>query len=229
MLEAATNTVGITTGSNHSILFSCAHKTETIKPFAKRESAFCGWLFAFFKRTMMIGGQRSEHRKKDTTSQEVYMNKRFLLGALSLLLALVMLTMVGCGTSNPSDTKYWFSKSSTEFIAFDEDEYNLNEAGSYWYFTAAKDTEVTMNLIIGVDHYTSAAYLYVNDTQVQSETNTGIYTYVYKLSLKKGDEIKIHAFWVNSLYTSKTGFDLHQISMSQDGKTYILTEFDKLK
>ena len=86
-----------------------------------------------------------------------------------------------------------------------------------------------MNLIIGVDHYTSGAHLYVNDNQVKSETNTGIYTYVYELSLKKGDEIKIHAFWVNSFYASETGFDLHQISMSQGGRTYILTEFDKLK
>ena len=157
------------------------------------------------------------------------MNKRFLSCVLSLLLAWIMLTMVGCGTNSPSDTKYWFSKSSTNFIVYNEDEDNLAEAGSYWYFTAAKNTEVTMNLIIGVDNYTSGAYLYVNDTQVKSETNTGIYTYVYKLSLKKGDEIKIHAFWVNSLLVNKTGFELHQISMTQDGKTYILTEFDKLK
>lgn len=157
------------------------------------------------------------------------MKKRILASAVSMLLALVMLTMAGCESNNPSETRYWFSKSSTDFIAFDEDEYNLNEAGSYWYFTAAKDIDVTMNLILGVDNYTSGAYLYVNDTQVQSETDRSIYTYVYKLSLKKGDEIKIHAFWVNSLYTNETGFDLKHISMTHDGKTYILTEFDKLK
>ena len=157
------------------------------------------------------------------------MNKKILSSALSIFLALILLTLIGCQTNNPSDTKYWFSKSSTDFISFDEDQYNLTDAGSYWYFTAANDTEVTMNLIIGVDNFTSAAYLYVNGNQVQSEINTGIYTYVYKLSLKKGDEIKIHAFWVNSLLVNETGFELHQISMSQDGKTYILTEFDKLK
>ena len=157
------------------------------------------------------------------------MKKRFFVSVLSMLLVLIMLTMVGCGTSNPSDTAYWFSKSSSDFVEFDDDEYNLTDAGSYWYFTVAKDTEVTMNVILGVDQFTSAAYLYVNDKQVQSETNTGIYTYVYELSLKKGDEIKIHAFWVNSLYTNEIGFELHQISMSQNGKTYILTEFDKLK
>ena len=157
------------------------------------------------------------------------MKKRILVSAVSMILALTMLTLVGCGTSNPSDTAYWFSKSSTDFIAFNDDDYNLNEAGSYWYFTAAKDTEVTMNVIIGVDNFTSAAYLYVNDEQVQSEPKTGIYTYVYNLSLKKGDKIKLHAFWVNSLYTNETGFELRQISMSQDGKTYVLTEFDNLK
>ena len=113
------------------------------------------------------------------------MKKRILVSAVSMILALTMLTLVGCGTSNPSDTAYWFSKSSTDFIAFNDDDYNLNEAGSYWYFTAAKDTEVTMNVIIGVDNFTSAAYLYVNDEQVQSEPKTGIYTYVYNLSLKK--------------------------------------------
>lgn len=157
------------------------------------------------------------------------MKKRILTSVLSLLLALIMMTMVGCGTNNPSETAYWFSKSSTEFVAYDEETNNLDEAGNYWYFTVAKDVETTMNLIINVGNYSSAAYLYVNGTQVQSETNTGVYTYVYKLSLKKGDEIKIHAFWVNSLYASETGFELQQISMSVDGKNYILIEFDKLK
>ena len=86
-----------------------------------------------------------------------------------------------------------------------------------------------MNLRIGVDNYTSAAYLYVNGEQVKSETDTGIYTYVYKLSLNKGDEIKIHAFWVNSLYANESGFEIQQITMTYDGSTYILTEFDNLK
>ncbi len=157
------------------------------------------------------------------------MKKRILTSVLSLLLALIMMTMVGCGTNNPSETAYWFSKSSTEFVAYDEGTNNLDEAGNYWHFTVAKDVETTMNLIINVGNYSSAAYLYVNGTQVQSETNTGVYTYVYKLSLKKGDEIKIHAFWVNSLYASETGFELQQISVSVDGKNYILIEFDKLK
>ena len=156
------------------------------------------------------------------------MKKRILTVLLSLLLLLAMLTAVGCESTNPSDTDYWFSKTRTDFIAFDDATYNLSEAGSYWYFTAAKDVDVTMNLFLGVDNFTSGAYLYVNGTQVKSEVDTSIYTYVYKLSLKKGDEIKLHAFWVNSLYTSEEGFELKQISMTQDGRTYILSEFDKM-
>jgi len=149
--------------------------------------------------------------------------------ALVLLLAWVALTLAGCLSTNPSQTEYWFSKSSTEFIAFDEDKYNLDEAGSYWYFTASKDMKVRMNIILGVNNFTSGAYLYVNGTQVKSESDTGIFTYVYDLSLKTGDEIKIHAFWINSLVTNDTGFELSQISMTQDGRTYILTEFNKIK
>ena len=56
MLEAVANTLGITTDSNHSVLFSYAYKNVTIKSFAKCESVFCGWLFALFKRTMTVGG-----------------------------------------------------------------------------------------------------------------------------------------------------------------------------
>ena len=153
------------------------------------------------------------------------MNKRVLSGVLSVLLAWIMLVMVGCEMYSRSDTKYWFSKSSTNFIAYEEDENNLAEAGSYWYFTSARDAEIAMNIIINVDNYTSAAYLYVNDTQVKSETKTGIYTYTYNLSLKKGDQIKIHAFWVNSLLTSESAFKISQMSISFEGSTYLLTDF----
>ena len=148
---------------------------------------------------------------------------------LSLLLALTMLIAVGCVTTNHSDTKYWFSASSANFVPYNEDTDNLSEAGSYWHFTAARDVDVAMNLIINVDNYYSAAYLYVNGEQVRSERDTNLYTYVYKLSLKKGDKIMIHAFWVNSLKVNETGFEIRQISMSVDGSTFLLTEFNKLK
>ena len=157
------------------------------------------------------------------------MKKRISVRMLSLFFGVATLAMVGCSSTNPSETSYWFSKSSTNFVAYDEETNNLDKAGNYWYFTAAKNVETMMNLIINVNNFSSAAYLYVNDAQVRSETDTGVYTYVYKLSLKKEDEIKIHAFWVNSLYIDDNGFEIQQISMSEDGKTYILSEFDKLK
>ena len=57
MSKVAFNTSNIQTDGRDTVLFSCAYKTEINKPFAKRvTSAFCGWLFAFFKRTMMTGG-----------------------------------------------------------------------------------------------------------------------------------------------------------------------------
>jgi hypothetical protein len=50
---------------------------------------------------------------------------------------------------------------------------------------------------------------------------------VYKLSLKTGDKIKLHAFWVNSLATNDTGFEIQMLVMSENGNDYVLTEFDK--
>ena len=58
MSKVAFNTSNIQTDGRDTVLFSCAYKTEINKPFAKRvTSTFCGWLFAFFKRTMMTGGE----------------------------------------------------------------------------------------------------------------------------------------------------------------------------
>ena len=63
MPQVAFNTSNIQTDGSDTVLFSCAYKTEINKPFAKRvTSTFCGWLFAFFKRTMMTGGGASQKR-----------------------------------------------------------------------------------------------------------------------------------------------------------------------
>ena len=157
------------------------------------------------------------------------MKKQVLISVMALLLAMVFISNVGCGSNNPSETKYWFSKTSTNFVAYDDEQNNISEAGTYWYFTAAKNMEIEMKLITSAKGPFAAVYLYVNNEQVKSETNTEIYDYVYKLTLKKGDEIKIHAFWVNSLMVDEKGFEIQQICIKQDGKTYILSEFDKLK
>ena len=63
MSKVSFNTTYMQTDGSDIVLFSCAYKTEINKPFAKRVmSTFCGWLFAFFKRTMMIGGGVSQKR-----------------------------------------------------------------------------------------------------------------------------------------------------------------------
>lgn len=155
------------------------------------------------------------------------MRKKLLLGAIFVCLAVACFVFAGCASSNPSETSYWFSKNSSEFEKYEEDKNNLSTAGTYWYFTAAKDMDTVMSVKLNVDNSYSAAYLYVNDVQVQSENDTGIYTYVYNLSLTKGDSLKLHAFWVNSLMTDDTGFEISMLSMTEDGSQYLLTEFGK--
>jgi hypothetical protein len=72
-----------------------------------------------------------------------------------------------------------------------------------------------------VDKTYSAAYLYVNDVQVKSD-EAGFYTYSYQLSLSKGDTIKLHAFWVNSLVTNDTGFTISVFTWNDGTGNYLL-------
>ena len=157
------------------------------------------------------------------------MKRKVFMSVLVLALVAMIFIFSGCGTiTSPSDTGYWFSKSENKYIPFDADKYNLDEAGSYWYFTAAKDVNVTMKVKINIDDFDSCLYLYVNNEQVKSETDLGIFSRVYNLSLKKGDEIKLHAFWVNGIAAENgSAFEIYMLTMSEDGKDYVLTEFDK--
>lgn len=155
------------------------------------------------------------------------MKKSVLAGLISILMVMSVFAFSGCSSTNPSETDYWFSKNSSDFEKYEENKNNLSTAGTYWYFTAAKDIETVMSVKLNVDNIYSAAYLYVNDAQVKSENNTGIYTYVYKLSLKKGDSLKLHAFWTNSLTADDTGFEISMLSMTEGSSTYLLSEFDK--
>ena len=99
------------------------------------------------------------------------MKRKAFMSVLVLALVSMIFIFSGCGTiTSPSDTGYWFSKSENKYIPFDADKYNLDEAGSYWYFTAAKDVDVTMKVKINIDDFDSCLYLYVNNEQVKSET-----------------------------------------------------------
>lgn len=152
--------------------------------------------------------------------------KKNIFKSLLLVLAF-MIVLVGCGSNNPSETKYWFSNHDTEFVPYDETSNNLDKCGTYWYFTAAKKVDITLSVKLNVDNYMSYASLYVNDEQVKSEVNTGIYTYVYNLSLKKGDKIKIHATWLYGISTDDKGFEIIMMSIGYDSKQYLIKEFDK--
>lgn len=155
------------------------------------------------------------------------MKKKFLTGMVSLFITMVMILVSGCGKSNPSELNYWFSSYNSYFVGYNDETNNLDDAGTYWEFTVANNVDIGMNLRINVDNYGSYAYLYVNDKQIKSETDTGIYTYIYNLSLKKGDKIKIHAKWLNSLSANDEGFDIQLMSINYHGQHYIIREFDK--
>ena len=63
MSKVSFNTTYMQIDGRNIALFSCAYKTEINKRFSDHTlSAFCGWLFAFFKRTMMTGGGASQKR-----------------------------------------------------------------------------------------------------------------------------------------------------------------------
>lgn len=61
---------------------------------------------------------------------------------------------------------------------------------------------------------------------MKSEAETDVYTYVYKLSLNRGDKIELHAFWINLLYADDEGFAISILTMTDEsGKTYSLEEY----
>jgi hypothetical protein len=155
------------------------------------------------------------------------MKKRILTSILSLFFALAIFTVSGCDTVSLSESAYWFSTSNSYFVSYNEENNNLDKAGTYWEFTVANNVDISLNLRMNVDNFSSYAYLYVNDKQVKSEDNTGIYTYVYNLSLKKGDKIKIHAKWLYGLSANDEGFDIQMMTITYYGEQYIIKEFDK--
>lgn len=154
------------------------------------------------------------------------MKKAIVAVILIAVAATVFVMVAGCEDRNPSDTEYWFSEDTYEFVPYSEEDSNIDDAGSHWYFTSAKTVNVTMSVRLNVNNYSSAAYLYVNGEQVKSEAETDVYTYVYKLSLNRGDKIELHAFWVNPLYADDEGFAISILTMTDEsGKTYSLEEY----
>lgn len=141
-------------------------------------------------------------------------NFKKIIVAFALMCIIATLGLfAACSSYGKSDKEYWFSDYSATFIEYDESANsgagNIDEAGNVWEFTVKSDCAVTISVRLDTDNFTSTAYFYVNDAQVQSDSSTGVYSYVYSnLMLKKGDKLKLRAFWVYSLYTNDTGFTL---------------------
>ena len=151
--------------------------------------------------------------------------KRFLSVATTFLLIVASL-MTACGSTNPSDTSYWFSEHSESYVKYSE-KTGEDDYGTFWDFTSAKTCDITFNVKLDVGGYSSTAYLFVNDVQVKSETNTGLYSFVYKLSLKRGDKIKLRAFNTLAPTIDEKRFEILLLAIENGGNTFLLTEFDK--
>lgn len=151
--------------------------------------------------------------------------KRKLFRMMAVMLATILcVTMfAACTKESKSDKEYWFSSYENQFVAYDEKANNLDEAGTYWNMTVKKDCTVTLSVRVDVDFAFSALYFYVNGEQIRSEVETDIYSLVYKdLKLKKGDNLKLHAFWVNSLKTDDKGFEIAVFCIDDGTGNYIV-------
>lgn len=146
-----------------------------------------------------------------------------------LLTTMLSLLTVGCssGSSNPSDTSYWFSKHSTDYVEYSEETGKDDSYGTFFNFTSAKTLDMSFMVCLDVNNATSTAYLYLNGTQIKSEKPTGIYTFSYNLSLKKDDEIKLRAFNAIGPSINEKKFEITLLAIAQGDKTYLISEFNK--
>ncbi len=146
--------------------------------------------------------------------------------ACFLFLLMITMSFAGCGAESPSSTKYWFSQYDSNFVAYDFENDNINEAGTYWNFTVAKNVDITLNVRVDID-FCSALSLSKNGVKIEGKADGGIYTSTFDLSLKKGDKLKMHAYWTNTAGTNDYGFEIQLLSITQNGQTYLLSEFNK--
>lgn len=146
-----------------------------------------------------------------------------------LLTTMLSLLTVGCssGSSNPSDTSYWFSKHSTNYVEYSEETGKDDSYGTFFNFTSAKTLDMSFMVCLDVNNATSTAYLYLNGTQIKSEIPTGVYTFSYNLSLKKDDEIKLRAFNTIGPSINEKKFEITLLAIGNGDKTYLISEFNK--
>ena len=154
------------------------------------------------------------------------MNKKIIMLVMTIAIILVMsISMVACNMYEASDFEYYFSSYEKNFVKYDdslnEGKGNLENSGSYWNMEVKEDVKIDIYIVTDALSMYSGLEFKVNDKQVKSEVDTGIYTYVYKnLDLKKGDKLSFHGFWVNSLMTNDTGFNMTVFAIKNGGETY---------
>lgn len=150
--------------------------------------------------------------------------KRFLrTAAMSFA---IFSSLTACASTNPSDTSYWFSEHSTNYVKYSEEASKDDSFGTFWYFTSAKTC--TMNFYVRIDlDAISRVDLYINSEKANVESAPGIFSAKYALSLQKGDKLKLRAYV--DLWTSVKDrqFEISSLAIENGGKTYSLTEFDK--
>jgi hypothetical protein len=154
------------------------------------------------------------------------MKKKSILASLLAAITIACLAMfAGCFESyTQSDKEYWFSSVDKTFVKYDDTTRNLDEAGTVWTLVSNYTGNVTLSLIInGVNLPNSYAYLFLNGTQVGSENDTGVYTFVYKLSLTKGDTIKIHTYWLYGILADDTECTFSYFVMDDGTGNYMVT------
>lgn len=147
--------------------------------------------------------------------------KSFSFVAILIIIVLYATVFTACTNESKSDKEYWFSSYDTDFVAYDDDADNIAEAGSYWNMTAKKDCTITLSLRVNIDYY-SAIKFSLNDEEV-SAVGSDFYSVVYQnVSLKKGDKLKLHAYWTNRVITNDTGFEIAVFSVNDGTGDYLI-------
>ncbi len=136
--------------------------------------------------------------------------KKFLSLLLAMIMCLFTVSLVACGNeTDPTKPAYWFDGYKKTVVEYHDDgtSNNIETAGTYWEFKAKKDYGGGLAYvhITELDLYSSVS-MTVNGVQCDVEqSKVGAYQYCFLFTdLKKGDEVKIHARWTNSVWADQS-------------------------
>ena len=154
--------------------------------------------------------------------------KKIIRNALIVgVMIISVMALAACGGTNTAEAKYWFDDYAKENVAYsDANGGNLDKAGSYWRMTVKKDMDVDIAFSVDIDDMYSSCVLTVNGEKVLRD-QPDIFNVVYKkLSLKKGDKLEFHAFFVNGIKAAEKpdGFNIAMFTISLDGTNYAVDD-----